>query len=182
MLDYFLDAKIGIRRFRPEDVAGLYEAVRESIDELCTWMVWCHPNYSINDSKNFIASCDAAWEKREHLSFVIFDVHSGVLVGSIGLNHLDSVNQSANIGYWVRKSRTREGNASAATSLIASFGLRELGLNRLELVVPVKNEASQRTAAKAGAKRLGMARKRLVINGHAHDAYLYSFILEDLVV
>lgn len=145
-------------------------------------MVWCHPNYSIDDSKNFIVSCDAGWEKREHFSFVIFDVHSGALVGSIGLNHLDWVHHSANVGYWVRKSRTREGIASAATRLIASFGLRELGLNRLELVVPVDNKASQRTAAKSGAKQLGVARKRLMINGNAHDAYLYSFILEDLVV
>lgn len=85
-----------------------------------------------------------------------------------------------NLGYWVRTSRTRSGVASAATRLIARFGFLSLGLQRLEIVVAVGNQASERVAEKAGATREGVLRKRLLIHGQPHDAVLYSLVAEDL--
>jgi RimJ/RimL family protein N-acetyltransferase len=180
MTDYFSNGKICIRRFLQEDAASLYDAVRESIEDLCAWIVWCHPNYSTADSQNFIRACSAAWEQGGQFSFAISEIKTGMLLGSIGLNHLDRVHRSANIGYWVRKCRTREGIATAALHLVGRFGLQELGFNRLEILVPTDNEASQRAAVELGAKRLGVARKRLVLNGQPRDAVLYSLISEDL--
>jgi RimJ/RimL family protein N-acetyltransferase len=85
----------------------------------------------------------------------------------------------ANLGYWVRSSATKRGVASAATRLIARFGFRELGFQRLEIVAATGNGASQRAAEKAGATREGVLRKRLLINGQPHDAVLYSLVAED---
>ena len=49
MQSSFDDGSVAIRRFRPDDVATVLEAARESIEELCHWMVWCHPDYNITD-------------------------------------------------------------------------------------------------------------------------------------
>ncbi len=181
-MESICDGKIGIRRFRLEDIAPHYEAVSESLTELCNWMVWCNPDYTIEDSRKFISTCDASWANGESYSFVIFDVKTGMLIGSIGFSNVETIHRSANLGYWIRKSRTGEGIAPAAVRLIAQFGFNELGLNRLEFVVPTANRASQRVAEKSGAKRMGVARKRLVLNGETHDAYIYSIIREDLAV
>ena len=115
-------------------------------------MTWCRPDYSLEDSESFIAKCDSDWEKEEQYNFAIVDMRDGTLLGSVGLNRIDRAHNFANIGYWVRRTRTRRGVATAATLLIARFGLKELGFHRLEILIPVNNMASQRIAQKAGAK------------------------------
>jgi ribosomal-protein-serine acetyltransferase len=62
--------------------------------------------------------------------------------------------------------------------LAARFGFEELKLRRIEIVVAVGNEASQRVAEKAGAKREGVLRNRLVVGDAAHDTMMNSFIPE----
>ena len=63
--------------------------------------------------------------------------------------------------------------------MAACFSFESLGLNRAELLVPTANVASQRVAEKAGARREGLLRKRLRLNGVAHDAFVYSLVAED---
>jgi ribosomal-protein-serine acetyltransferase len=74
----------------------------------------------------------------------------------------------------------RRGVASRAARLIARFGFRELGLQRLEIIAATENHASQRAAVKAGATREGVLRKRLLIHGRPHDAVMHSLVEEDM--
>jgi len=171
---------ISIRRFGLEDVSSLYEAVRESIVPLCGWMTWCGPDYSMEDSRVFVLKSAAAWAKGEEYSFAIVDRREGSVLGSVALNQINRTHGFANVGYWVRNSRTRAGVASAATLLIARFGLSRLGLNRLEILVPTDNVPSQRVAQKAGAKFEGVFRRRLILGGKVCDAAVYSLVPEDL--
>lgn len=134
----------------------------------------------MEDSATFISGCCAEWDRGGHFSFVIHDIRDGAFLGSVGLNHVNQIHGFANIGYWVRTSRAGQGVAAAATRLIAQFGLQELGLNRLELLVPTGNHPSRRVAEKVGAKLEGVLRKRLLLQGKPHDATLYSLVAEDL--
>ena len=86
----------------------------------------------------------------------------------------------ANLGYWVRTSRTGQGIATAAARLVAEFGFAELRFTRLEIVAAVRNIASQRVAEKVGATREGIERNRHVVHGRIHDAVMYSLIPDDL--
>lgn len=170
---------MGIRPFRSEDAPALFTAARESVQELSKWMVWCHTRYSLEDSTRFISQCEAGWKKGEQYSFVIYEIESGSFLGSIGLSGVSHTHKVANLGYWVRSKRTQQGIASTATQLITRFALEELGLNRLELFVPVGNRASQRVAEKAGARWEGLLKKRLMLSGEPHDAVLYSVVAEE---
>jgi len=53
-------------------------------------------------------------------------------------------------------------------------------LLRIEIVAAVDNIPSQRVAEKAGARREGVLRNRLFINGESLDAVLFSLVPEDL--
>lgn len=174
------DNPVSIRRFRPDDAPSLFNAVRESIDELCAFMTWCRPDYSLEDARDFIARSASVWEKGEQYNFAIVDASEESLLGSIGLNRIDRVNKFASIGYWVRWPRTRHGVATAATRLIARFGLKELGFHRLELIVPDHNVASRRVAEKVGAKFEGVSRERVILAHSVHDAFVYSLVAADL--
>jgi RimJ/RimL family protein N-acetyltransferase len=173
------DASIGLRRFRLEDVPSVYNAIRESMLQLSAWMVWAHPDYSMEDTRAFVLKCGPGWEKGEQYSFAIVDLQDGQLLGSVGLSAVNRAHGFANLGYWVNTRKTRHGVATTATRMAAQFSFETLALNRVELLVPSANVASQRVAEKAGAKREGLLRKRLQLNGIAHDAFVYSFVPED---
>ena len=50
------DEVIRVRPLRTEDAQPLFDAARESIAEVSPWLPWCHENYSIEESLEFISS------------------------------------------------------------------------------------------------------------------------------
>ncbi len=176
-----VDGLVLLRPYRPDDVARLHEAACESIDEVSPWMPWCHADYNIEESRWWVESRPDAWQGGTEYEFVICDAETSLYLGGCGLNHVDTANGNANLGYWVRTSRTGEGVATAATRLLVRFGFSRLGLNRIEIIAATGNGASQRVAEKAGATREGVLRNRLVIGDTVHDAVVFSFIPADMM-
>src|SRR5436190_23361255 len=172
------DGDIMVRQLRADDVRPLYEAARESIPKVSVWLPWCHENYAIEETQEFIAARARADE--EWYSFGIFDKDSGRFLGGVGLNFFNRVHQMANLGYWVRTSAAGRGVATRAARLVARFGFAQLGLHRIEILAAVRNVASQRVAEKVGALREGVLRKRLLIRGESQDALLFSLLPEDV--
>jgi ribosomal-protein-serine acetyltransferase len=175
-----IEGPILIRTLRQEDISPLYEAVRESIAEVSPWLPWCHENYSIEETREFIASRELASQGGEWYSFGIFEKDGGKFLGGVGINFINRVHQMANLGYWVRTSAAGRGVATNATRAAARFGFEHLGLQRIEIVGAVDNVPSQRVAEKVGAMREGVLRKRLLIHGESMDAVLFSLVREDL--
>jgi ribosomal-protein-serine acetyltransferase len=174
------DGTISLRPYRLEDAEELYLAVRESLNELQQWMPWCHPDYSIEESREWLASHEGVSNGGTEYGFRIADARTDQYLGGVGLNQIRSLHRSANLGYWVRTSATKRGVATRATRLVARFGFEELNLVRIEIVAAVGNLASQRVAEKVGAVREGVMRKGLLIHGTPHDAVLTALVAEDI--
>jgi ribosomal-protein-serine acetyltransferase len=155
---------------------GLYDALAESRNELSPWMEWMHPEYSIADTEQWVFHCLKAWETDSMFGYTIIENQTAQILGgcSIGVNR--PMHRNGLIGYWIRTSRTREGFASEAATLLAQFGFAQLGLIRIELIVAAGNTASQRVAEKIGAMKEGLLRNRLLIRGEKLDAYVFSLI------
>ena len=162
-----------------EDIPLVVEAVRESISELQPWMDWAHPGYSAADARSWIESLPAGWKEGSQYGFSILDDREGTLLGGCGLNNINRLYRFANLGYWVRSSRTRQGVASRAARMVARFGFEHLGLVRAEIVVAVGNQASLRAAEKAGAHREGVLRNRIIRQGLPVDAVMHSLVPQD---
>src|SRR6516165_7795880 len=77
---------VGIRPFLEVDAAGMFEAVEESRKELGAWMVWCSPEYSLADSKEFSTARSVESKAGKVESLVIFDWVDGSFLGSVGLS------------------------------------------------------------------------------------------------
>lgn len=170
---------ITLRPYREEDTNSLFEAARESIPQMTPWMPWCHPDYSIQESREWITSCFENWDQGNAYGFAITDASTGRYLGGCGLNNFHGDQSIANLGYWVRTSATKKGVATAATLLLADFGINELKLKRIEIVVDVDNRASQRVAEKSGAIREGILRNRVTQYGEPADAVMFSLIPRD---
>jgi len=173
------DDTILIRPFRDEDIHPLYEAVRESITELSRWLPWCHANYRIEETTEFIRSREAAWQNDTDYGFGVFETGTGKFLGGVGLSQINRTYQMGNLGYWVRTSSAGRGVTPRSARLAARFALEELKLQRVEILAAVGNRASQRVAEKVGAIREGTLRRRLLVNNQPQDAILYSLVSED---
>lgn len=177
-----------LRKYEIEFIPLLYEAASESKGgEFTHWMPWCHENYSIEESREFIEKTVGNWEETENFwqedmqyGYAIFDAETNKFLGGIGLNQLNTGNKFCNLGYWVRTSEHNRGIASEAARALAKAAFEDLPeLNRIEIIAGIENIPSQKAAEKSGATREGVLRKRLVIGGRIHDAVMFSFVRED---
>jgi len=166
---------IAMRASRDEDARPLVVAASESVETVGRWMPWCHAEYAEDDSIVWVKRCQASWHSGEEYNFGLFDL-AGRYVGGAGLNHFNRDHNIANLGYWVRQARQREGFAVAAVQCLARFGFEVLRLTRIEIVAASDNIASRRVAEKSGAEFECLARNRLVIGGIPVTAAVYSLI------
>jgi RimJ/RimL family protein N-acetyltransferase len=63
---------------------------------------------------------------------------------------------------------------------LARFGIDELKLKRITLIIAVPNKASQRVAEKAGAVREGVQRNGMFVREIMYDTVMFSIIPQDL--
>lgn len=166
---------VRIRPYEKPDAEALYEAVRESIDEVGAWLEWCHPDYTIDESRGWIDHCIAARSEGREYNFAIVDA-DGALLGGCGLNRIEHNHRVANLGYWVRTAAVGRGVATAATRLLAAFAFDETNLNRLQILASTGNRASQRVAERAGARCEAVVPLRLFLHGESHDAVQYALL------
>lgn len=163
-----------------DDAAAVFAAEQESLDQLRPWFWWCHPTHEFARCARWASTRAGEWERGAEYAFLSFDRADGRFVGCTWLNAIDRQSRRGSLGYWVRTSRTGEGFALEAMRAVVRFGLGELHLGRIEIVVAVSNRGSQRAAERLGAKLEGTARRRLVVNDESQDAYIYSLLSEDL--
>jgi ribosomal-protein-serine acetyltransferase len=173
-------ATLLLRAFRPDDAEAVHTSVRESMNELGQWLSWCHPDYSITDTRQFLEGRAEAFKNDHEYSFAIIERASGRFVGATGINQLEKAVLRANLGYWLRTGAHGRGYATLATRLVARWAFESLRLERIEIVAATGNAASQRVAERVGATREAVARNRLRVHGVQHDAVVYSLIPADM--
>jgi RimJ/RimL family protein N-acetyltransferase len=156
------------------DINLLFEAACESVQQASRWLAWCHANYSLEESLEWVIHCQKSWASGQEYNFAVLDSKGEAFLGGVGLNQIDWSNGVANLGYWVRTSRSGQGIATAAARLAVTFGFEELHLNRIEITVAIANAASRRVAEKLGAVHEGVLPKKLLVAGQVHDAVLFS--------
>ena len=178
-----IELTAGGLRLRPwleADAAMLADAVHESVASVGRWLPWCHANYTERDAAIWIAHCQAGWRSGAHFAFAVVAADSGELLGGAGLSQRSQIHRCANLGYWVRQSRQRQGQGAAAARLIAHFGFEQLGLIRIEVIALPDNVPSRATAESIGAKFEAIARHRLWTREQPQDAAVYGLIPQDL--
>ncbi len=173
------DGFVLLRLYRSRDLPDLHQAVRESLTQLKPWLDFATDDYTIDDSKRWLSECPQSWEAGTAFNFAITDAVTGQYLGGCGLNDFNTQRTNANLGYWVRTSRTRRGIATACTCLLARWGITELKLQRITIQIARPNRPSQRVAEKSGAVLEGILRNGMMVRDLMYDLVVYSFIPQD---
>jgi ribosomal-protein-serine acetyltransferase len=180
MREHLSDERIAIKKIIPEYIPQLFQAAFESREKLKVWLPWCHSNYNIEETRDWVNLQQIEWNDKREFSFGIFELGTNRFIGGCGINQINWIHKIGNVGYWIRTNATGKGYAGAAARLCAIFGFIDIKLKRIEIVAAKDNLASQRAAEKAGATKECLARKRLIVGDISHDAFVYSLIKEDI--
>jgi ribosomal-protein-serine acetyltransferase len=167
---------VRIRPFENSDAANFVSAARESVETVGKWMDWCHAEYSIDEARTWIESCQQNSAAGTAYEFALVDPTTGEFFGGAGVNQINTAHNFANIGYWVRQSLQGRGIATAAVRHLIEFAFTELKLTRVELVIRPDNLPSRRVAEKVGAALESIARNRIVSYGEAWEGAIYSLV------
>jgi ribosomal-protein-serine acetyltransferase len=169
-----MTSSVLIRPHLETDAPALHAAVHESMAELVPWMPWCHPDYTRDEALAWIRTTQEARRSGSLFDFAI--VEHGAFAGGCGINNLNERDGVANLGYWIRTSRSGRGVVPEAVRQLVAWTFENTRLNRLEIVIAVENVRSQRVAEKVGAEREALLKKRIVLGGEPVSAVLYSIV------
>lgn len=177
------DGAITLRPVRMEDAEQFVEAINESLAELKPWMSFAQQPATLPGIRDWIEAQPASWERGANFAFTALTVGNAegktTLLGGCGFNTFNPVHHLANLVYWVCTSRSGQGIATRLVPLLARFGFQDLNLSRIEIVVATGNHASLRVAEKAGARREGLLRNRILIGETLQEAIMHSLIPGD---
>ena len=120
------------------------------------------------------------WEDGARAGFALVEPDGRSFLGMCGLIRIDWEASEAEIGYVIEPLARGRGLAPRAIELVSRWGLDELGLARIEAVIDVDNEASQKVAERVGYRREGVRRSAYFKDGLRADMAIYSLLTGDL--
>src|SRR5262249_8077454 len=170
------DDLVVLRPFSLADVARVTEACQDADIQRFTAV----PSpYREAAAREWISGREAARATRTRLALAITDPDD-TLLGSVGFVRFDWPNDTGEIGYWVAPWGRGRHVAARATRLVAEWGIRELGVIRVELRISTHNQRSQRVAELAGFHWEGVLRSAYAHRSERHDLAMFSLLAGEL--
>jgi RimJ/RimL family protein N-acetyltransferase len=126
-----------------------------------------------------LARVEEQWRSGRGAPFVIADAGDDRPLGLLNLQ-FDEEQEVAGIAVSVFPEARGRGIASRAMRLGATWGLRELRLQRVFAEAAADNTASIRAIEKAGFQREGLLRAHCKTHGRRHDCVMFSLLPGDI--
>lgn len=106
-------------------------------------------------------------------------VYDDVVVGRIGLHHINLLHKNASIGYWIAKDSEGKGIMLRSCTALINHGFSELNLNRMDIRAATKNVRSRAVAERLGFGKEGILREAELVNNQFQDLVLYSILRKE---
>ncbi len=161
--DRYLSERLELRHYQESHARALFEACEASRAALLPWLPWATTsNRTVEECAETIARFTAKRARTDPPAddFVIatFDRETGDLVGGTGLHRINLKTSDAEIGYWIRADRRREGLCTEATRALITWAFRApedggWGLRRIRILCAEPNVASAGVPARLGLRR-----------------------------
>ena len=178
-----------LRFFQPEDGPGIYHAIETDRASFLPWLSWVLThNRSVEEC---VTAITAAAAKRssdnpsiDDFTLGILDRHSGGVIGGTGLHRINLAAHEAEIGYWIRPDRRREGLCAEAVAGLITWAFQSpsaggWGLRRIHIRCAGANISSQHIPTKLGLRMEGRIRHTRWTEGFGWDDTLIWGVLKD---
>jgi RimJ/RimL family protein N-acetyltransferase len=143
---------------RAGDGQRVYDAVRDSADELAAWMPWARPTPQLENQELWCRNAAVKFLAREQFHFSLYLKGTDTCIGVCGLQRVDMKVPMVEMGYWLRTQHCRNGYMHEAVTAVTEFALAYLKAQRVEIRCDVENLRSARVADRAGFQLEGILR------------------------
>lgn len=128
---------------------------------------------------NMIKSFSKNYEERRAIRWGILLKETRELIGTIGLNNLQTWAKRAEIGYDIHPSFWKKGYAYEAAAEIVNYSFRHLQLFRLAAITYPSNVASSSLLVKLRFQEEGVLRGYIFDGKQSHDGSVYAIVKPD---
>ncbi|KRM96305.1 acetyltransferase [Liquorilactobacillus aquaticus DSM 21051] len=175
---YKVDSDFFLAIPRPDkDAARLFQLIDMDRVSFRKFLPWVDAIKSYKNEEDFLAKVNINFGKGISLNLVIW--YQQEIVGMISFNHLNKLDDSADIGYWLGKNYRRRGLMTKAVKGICNIGFSEYALNRIVIRAAIDNVDSNAVAKKEGFTHEGILRKGEKLLDGYHDENIYSLLQDE---
>lgn len=152
-----------LRAWRHEDAAGMLAAIDVDRESLLPWLPWpAVDNRTLYECifqiERFRRDGERTDPPADNFVIAIIDRRGGEVLGGTGLHRVNHALHQAEIGYWLRADRRRQGICTEAVAGLLTWAFTPQsrggwGLRRIEIFCAGGNTASQRVPQKLGLRQ-----------------------------
>jgi RimJ/RimL family protein N-acetyltransferase len=167
--------RLVLRPLEPGDVDAVYRACQDP--DIQRWTTVPSP-YLPEHAETFVLQISPdGWRNDTLYNWGSF-TRDGALVSSLGLSFPGRAG-FAEVGYWTAAEHRGRGYTSEAVSAVCRWAFATLGVQRLEWLAGVGNEASRAVVDRVGFTFEGTLRGYLEQRGVRHDAWIGALLPTD---
>jgi len=183
--DRFETKRIVLRYWQPEDAKAMLDAIGVDRASYLPWTpVFASDNRTVEECEKSVERFRSTREGDDPRDFVLglFDRQSGEAVGGTGLHRIAPETLQAEVGYWIRSDRRRQGLCSEAVEGLIDWSFRPQsdggwGFRRIEIVCAAGNLPSQTVPRKLGMRQEARLSKHRFVDGVGWDDTLVFAVL-----
>jgi ribosomal-protein-serine acetyltransferase len=167
--------RLTLRAPRQGDATIAYPVVRESLNELKSWMPWATDKYSPEEAEEWYRKAAAKFITRDELVYLIFLKDETEYLGNVSAFALDWNIPKCEIGYWLRTTHTGQGYMTEAAAALISMAKEVFQPQRIEIRMNAKNQKSRAVAERLGFRLEGTLRSNVVAETLV-DTCVYAWV------
>ncbi|MES2744683.1 MAG: GNAT family N-acetyltransferase [Bdellovibrionota bacterium] len=173
-----LSPRLRLEPPRIGDGKWINEAVLSNIENISQWMPWAKPVPDVETSEEFVRSAVTDFAARTTLVMLIWNRHTGQLLGSSGFHEINWDVPSFETGYWLRGDALGQGYVVEAVNALTRYAFQVLGAKRLAIHCDRDNFKSRAVPETLGFNLDGVLRNHLlkVDRKELRDTFIYSRI------
>ena len=150
----------------------MLSAINESRTELREYLFWVDNTKDLSDVKKATQIFQKQWDDNVAWGYNIYQRDTLELIGTISAHNIQFKNQSVELGYWLRTSKTHQGYMKEAIHVLEEE-LFNQGIHRITICCDVFNKKSSNTAIRAGYKLESVAKEAIYHYTGLHDIETY---------
>lgn len=166
--------KIAIREIQSEDASSLFEILDTNRHQMREWLPFVDSSLYVEDTLFYINMI----LETDNTQYVL--IYEDRIVGMVGFNHIDYINQRVEIGYWMSPDVEGKGIMTQTVKELVKIAFFEKNLNRVQIRVAIGNEKSWKIPERLNFLFEGIERDgELLIEGNFTDIRVYSLLKKE---
>ena len=154
--------RISLRAMHPIDAEDMFDYARR--EDVTRYLLWS-PHTSLAHTRDYLHYIQNRYALGDFYDWAVIDLESRRMIGTCGFARIDTVNNSAELGYVLNPDFHHKGLASEAAEKVLEFGFEELGLHRISARFMKGNDASLRLMERLGMTFEGYHTDEIFVKG-----------------